>query len=839
MKYTILVLITLLAALGAEAQPVDSTLKLKVHGVCGLCKARIEKAVKVKGVRRADWDMASQELTVTYDPLKISREKIIGKVTATGHDTEFSKAENFVYDELPECCRYRDEEQDHAEAVNSENSVQGNVLAGNPQGGLYPLTGATVQWLGTDKSVMTDKHGFFSIPLGNDSLLIVSHAGFVADTIPVSQPDNLHIVLGTVPDLQAVVFTSRRRSIYINSKDPFRIANISEHELQKAACCNLSESFETNPSVDVQYNDAVTGSRQIQLLGLAGIYTQLTVENLPGPRGLSTPLGLNSIAGPWVESIQLSKGTGSVVNGFESIAGQINVELKKPEGHDEYFINGYINNVTKTDINVNITRKINDTWSAVLLLHDDFQYRKMDQNGDGFRDLPTGNLFSAFNRLHYNKNGISSEFGFKILNDRRVGGELDFRPSQKLTAERYGIGINTSRYEAFLKAGYIFPDKKYKSVGIQLSGSFHDIDAYYGIRPYTGRQDNFFSNLIYQNSFGNTAHKFRTGISFTADRYREVFEVNKYLRNESTGGLFYEYTYGVDKLSLVAGGRVDRNSLFGWFVTPRINARYSPWESTSIRISAGRGQRTANIFAENISSFISSRYLVIEPSNPGGAYGMNPEVSWNKGISIDQKFKLLKRQASASVEFFRNDFSNQVVTDLEEPGIVRFYNLRGKSFSNSLQAELNFMAAKNLDIRLAYRWFEVRTTYGNNLLSKPFNARHRAFTNLAYATGRFKFDMTYNYTGAKRLPAGNTLNNTFGKVAYSPAYHLLNAQVSSSLGKSKKLDVYVGGENLTNFFQRESIIGTESPFGNRFDASMIWGPVSGRMIYGGFRYTIK
>jgi outer membrane receptor for ferrienterochelin and colicin len=618
---------------------------------------------------------------------------------------------------------------------------------------------------------------------------------------------------------------------------------MSERELYKAACCNLSESFETNPSVDVSYNDAVTGSKQIQLLGLSGNYTQLTVENLPGPRGIATSLGLNSIAGTWVESIQLTKGIGSVANGYESIAGQINVELKKPENSERLYANAHINDFGKTDFNLNISQKLGKNWSTGLLLHDDFlSNRQLDFNKDGFRDLPTGNQFSAINRWKYdNGKGFLTQFGIKALNDTRTGGEIAFKPSaDKYTTNHYGLGINTKRYEAFAKIGYVFPEKKYKSIGLQLSGFDHRQDSYFGLTNYNAWQQNFYANLIYQSIIGTTIHKFRTGVSFLYDRYNENLKSLQYGRREIVPGAFFEYTFTPsEKLSIVAGLRGDHNSLFGFFLTPRLHVRYEPVPGTTIRLSAGRGQRTANIFAENTGVFASSRQIYIITSNAGKAYGLDAEVAWNKGISIDQKLRLFQRDALLSIDFFRNDFTNQVVVDLEDPGEIRFYNLQGKSYSNSLQAELHVEPLKKLELRLAYRYFDVKTTYNGKLLQRPLTATNRAFSNLAYTINGWKFDYTINYNSRKRIPGTASNPAQYQRVNYSPSYFLMNSQVSKTIGKKHPMDFYIGVENLTNYFQKDVIIAADQPFSQYFDASIVWGAITGRMFYLGWRYKIK
>lgn len=867
MKTFFLCVLTLLIINISNAQQkpaADTTVAFKVYGACEQCKDRIEKAIKIKGLKNGEWDVESKLLTVTYDPIKTSLQKIQNRVVAVGHDIETKKANISVYEALPACCHYRemeDEAMDHGTAASDnkltdelspglqgtnadEHTIKGVVLESNKQGVFRPLSGASIIWLNSGLGTSTDSSGVFSIKHnGADSRLVVSYAGYNPDTISISNTHELKIVLASNNQLKEVLITSKQRSTYLAALSPVRTQIMNERELFKAACCNLSESFETNPSVDVSYNDAVTGSKQIQLLGLSGNYTQLTVENLPGPRGIATPLGLNSIAGPWIESIQLTKGTGSVANGYESIAGQINVELKKPEKAEQVFANAYINDFGKTDLNLNLAKKIGTKWSTVLLLHDDFNKNKtIDFNKDGFRDLPTGNQFSMVNRWKFEDGkGWITQFGIKVLTDKKTGGQTNFDESKdKFTDNSYGLGINTNRYEGFAKIGYVFPEKKYKSIGLQLAGISHQQNSYFGLTKYDATQQNFYSNLIYQSIINNTNHKFRTGVSFLYDKYNEDFNASNFKRKEIVPGAFFEYTYDYrNKLTVVAGLRTDHNSLFGWFVTPRLNLRYEPIKGTSIHISAGRGQRTANIFAENNSVLVSARAVQIINPSLGKAYGLEPEVAWNKGISIDQKFKLFTRDAMFSIDYFRNDFTNQVITDLEDARTVKFYNLKGKSYSNSLQAELSLEPLRKLDLRLAYRYFDVKATYNGQLLQRPLTAANRAFANLAYAIGGWKFDYTINYNGKKRIPS--TLSNPaeYQRAAYSPDYTLMSAQITKTFGKKNPMDFYIGAENITNFFQKDVIVSADQPFSNYFDASLVWGPVTGRMFYAGWRLKIK
>jgi len=828
---------TTLIAQDAKNEKFTSTV-FKVFGACEECKDRIELAIKVRGVRLGIWNVETKMLILEYDSTVISLEKIQNKIVAVGHDLETKKANDKVYNNLDACCHYREMAEEEVKRV------KGVVLQENAKGKFEPMPNASVYWLGTRKGVITDSLGVFEINTDTSTQqLIISYTGFKADTLTVVHANDLKVIMASKGQLNEVTIFSRQLGSFIPYLNPIRTQVMTGAELLKAACCNLSESFETNPSVDVSYNDAVTGSKQIQMLGISGNYTQLTVENLPGPRGLATPLGLNSIAGPWIESIQLTKGTGSVVNGFESIAGQINVELKKPESAEKLLGNIYVNDQGKTDLNLNVATKLNEKWATALLLHDNFMNNALDMNMDGFKDMPTGNTFSLVNRYKYdNSNGVLAQFGVKVLNDQKVGGETSFNEnSDKYTQNRYGLAINTQRYELFGKLGYVFPQQKFKSIGLQFNASDYQQASYFGLTNYNANQQSFFTNLIYQSIINSTIHKFRTGFSFQYDKYNEDYNLNSYVRKEIVPGTFFEYTYTPnDQWSLVAGIRGDNNNIYGSFITPRLNIRYEPVIGTVFRLSAGKGQRTANIFAENNSLFVSQRSLMIMGQNNSGAYSLNPEISWNKGISLDQKFNVFNNPATLSLDYFRNDFKNQVVVDIESAKKIHIYNLAGKSYSNSFQAEVNMTPFTKLDIRVAYRYFDVKQTYSGNLLDRPFIAKHRAFLSVDYATNNdWKFNYTVTFNGKKRIVNPYESYVSFIPPTSSPSYYLMNAQVSKSFGNNNLMDIYVGVENISNFFQQNTILSADDPFGPNFDASMIWGPVTGRMLYVGWRIKIK
>ncbi len=707
---------------------------------------------------------------------------------------------------------------------------------------MQPLPGANIFWLGTDIGVATDMDGGFQIPITNQSSkLAVSFIGYLPDTVEVLDASFLTIELTSGTMLENVHVVHRRKAMEFSFLDPAKVEKINEKELLKAACCNLSESFETNPSVDVAFSDAVTGTRQIQMLGLAGPYTQITRENMPYIRGLASSYGLTFVPGTWVEGMQLSKGAGSVVNGFESIAGQINIELRKPEDSEKMYLNFYGSQGARLEANANFTTAINDQWSTTLLLHGKTNQRKMDRNSDGFLDEPNGNQVIALNRWKYlGDNGLRVQFGINGTSIDNVGGQTAFeRKTDALSTQHWGMQLNIQRLEGWLKIGKVFEDIPWRSWAIQVSGSKHQQDSYFGLRTYLASQNSLYSNFLYQSIIGNTHHQVLVGLSLQHDGYVEEFEEILFDRTETVPGGFFEYTYGGhDKFSFVGGIRADHHNHYGFFITPRLHLRYAFADDLIWRASAGRGQRTANIFAENNGLMASARAFHILNDDSQKPYGLEPEIAWNAGTNIIYTFQNGQHPGSLSFDLYHTIFQNQIVIDLDQsPSEVLFYNLSGKSFATSFQAQLDLEIITRFDLRLAYRFYDVRTTYSGDLLEKPLVSKNRFFLNLAYSTLRnWAFDYTINWQDQKRLPYTGTNPAAYQLAQRSPGFLVMNVQVSKNW--QQKFEVYLGAENLLNFRQDNPILASEDPFGSYFDSSLIWGPVFGRNIYMGMRYRI-
>lgn len=765
-------------------------------------------------------------------------------------------------------------------------TVGGIVVEKDASGGKSGLPGANVFWLGTTQGTFTNEAGKFTLSRSGDKQdqLVVSLMGYRKDTVTVpAAKGRLEIELRPdIQNLSEVEISGKPDNTFISKLNARPTTVITTGELQRAACCNLAESFETNASVDVSYSDALSGARQIQLLGLSGIYSQIMTENVPLIRGLATPFGLNYIPGSWMESIQIAKGTSSVVQGYESITGQINVEYKKPEDTEKFFLNLYGNSNLRMEANADGAVRINDKLSTSVLIHAATSQYAFDRNiihtdtsdkPDGFMDLPKITTITAMNRWDYIiPNKWVSRFGIKYLYEDRNGGQMDFDKSTWNTdtagittdAKKYGIGVKTNRLEVFWKNGtFIGPGGK-SSLGLILSGINHQQDAFYGINLYHGHEQNFNANLLFTTSFNGNRHRISAGASYFVDDYSENFIQTRleyryqalppgsqvtnadlftlvgdslftYLldRNEWDAGAFLEYTFEIhEKFALIAGARGDYNSRFGYLFTPRLHLRANLTKTTTVRASVGKGYRSPNLLAENSAVFVSQRVLFFAPD-------LGIEEAWNFGLNFTWNFTLFKEKAEFSVDAYRTSFVKQVIADQDSmPAAVYFYGLNGKSYANSAQVQFTFSPVRNFSVTAAFRYNDVKVTEGGELRQKSMVNQYKGLLSLGYATRfeKWKFDLTGQLNGPARIPDTDKMPSFLQRPGWSPVWFNLLGQVTK---KFKHFDIYLGGENLTNFRQNDPIAEYWKPFHTHFDASMAWGPVAGITVYAGIRLKIK
>ncbi len=713
------------------------------------------------------------------------------------------------------------------------------------------LCGANVYWAETAMGMATDENGVFDFGRSkNSDRLVASFIGFKNDTVVVAPGrTRVDFILTESTDMDIdICVVERRRGLL---KPRFAVENsdmISAVELTRAACCNLGESFTTNPSVDVSYSDAATGARQIRLLGLSGTYVQMLTENVPNYRGASSPYGLGYVPGPWMQSIQVSKGASSVKNGYESITGQINIEFKKPQADPALHVNLFTATSGKyeanADGNIHLTRRL----STAILAHYEDASMEHDRNKDGFMDMPKLRQYNLQNRWAWMGDRYIFQAVVKGLKEERVSGQTDHggAMSHEVSGNRpahfYRIGIETDRYETFVKNAYIFNKERNANIALILAGSLHKMRADYGEETYDVDQKNGYASLMFESDFGEH-HSISIGASMNYDDYDETLPMNRFFAAESPSafrgkssetvpGAYVQYTYRwQERWTLMGGFRVDHSDVYGTFYTPRAHLKFAPNDIFSLRASAGKGYRTSHPLAENNFLLASARRISMDA-------GTFLEEAWNYGASVAFNIPLFDKPLALNAEYYYTDFLHQMVVDLDtDAHAIAFTDLQGDSYSHTVQLEATYPVFRGFTLTGAYRLTDARTTYGEKLLRRPLTGRYKGLLTASYQTPLelWQFDVTLQFNGGGRMPA--PYEHPDGMLSWNhryQAFEQLGAQVTRTF---RHWSVYIGGENLTDFRQKHPIVGTSDPWGKDFDATMVWGNVEGIMGYIGVRFN--
>lgn len=697
-----------------------------------------------------------------------------------------------------------------------------------------PIYNAKVRLIQSREGAYTEEDGTFDLilPKTLPDTMVISAIGFVSDTVIVTKKDRFagfQITLFSDQLLPEIIIAAKRSAHSILRLKVLHVENISSDELKKAACCNLSESFETNASVDVNITDAVSGAKKIQMMGLDGVYTQIQFENIPYLRGLESSFGLNSMPGTWVESIQITKGTGNVVNGYESMAGLVNIELKKPREMERLYLNGYVNRFGRAEVNMNSGFRIGKKWSSGWFAHASIVPFVVDENNDGFRDIPNGSNLAFFNRYDYQGKKMEAKLGFNAYWDQRLGGQTSFGGTN--FTEAYGVLIDSRHIDVFAKTGF-FLKKPLHSIGIVYNAKYQTVDATFGVRQFKGTEKRGYVNAIYDGIINNSTHKFKVGASGVYSDITQQMDTLNDDRLEIVPGVFGEYTYSGARLSAVAGLRGDYHNIYGFQYAPRLHLKYAVTERLDLRGTIGKGWRVPNYMIDNVSLLATGRSWIAPDT-------ISPEVSWNVGGSIIQRFRIWKNAGSITADFYHTEFENQMIVDRDANiNAIVFKSLDGTSYSNSLQVELAYSAGKRFDFRFAYKWLDVKAMYGGILQTKVMVPTHRGFFNLGYKSRnkRWLVDGTVSVFGESRLPQNALPGGGITSDGFSQVYSMLSGQITHVF---HRWEFYVGGENLGNYTQRNPIIDAENPFSSTFDATRVWAPVVGMNIYAGFRFSIK
>ena len=755
-----------------------------------------------------------------------------------------------------------------------------------------PLAGASVYWAGTTIGASTDAQGAFLLHRvkGYDKL-VASYLGFVNDTLDVKNGvDKVAFALRSEGvALEGVVVEGNLSGNFVKRDGIVKGEMISFAGLCKMACCNLAESFENSASVTVGYSDAISGARQIKMLGLAGTYTQILDENRPIMRGLSAPYGLSYTPGMWLNSIQVSKGVASVTAGHEAITGQINLEHRKPTDDERLFVNLYLDDELRPEANISTAFPVtkDKKLSSVILLHGsmDTDARKMDHNHDGFRDLPKSDQINVANKwLYAADNGTQVRWGWKFVQENRLGGMLDYKNTRTMREAMekdwdwragdkkmplYGSHIRNRNANGYFKVGMpVGPavydpdeqDEMRSNLAFVADFDHFSEDAYFGLNDYTGNQNSLALNLMYNHYFTYRSSLI-VGVQGHLDYYREKLlnptpwiaanSVRNYDfdRNEREGGAYAEYTYAIkDKFSVVAGLRGDYNHYYDrFFLTPRGHLKWNITPSTTLRASGGLGYRSTNVITDNIGVLATGREIRLADFRNGrleyvDLNGLDRmEKALTVGGSLTQTFGLVNPgDATLSFDYFRTQFYNSVVADQEMyADRIVFYDTDGRSYTDTYQIDFSWSPVERLDIFATFRYTDSEMTIrradgGTARVERPLVSQYKTLLNIQYATKfrRWVFDATAQLNGPARIP---TQTGDLDDSYYSPRYPMFFAQVSRKVGK---FDIYAGCENIADYRQKDPILNAQDPYDYKFNSMNVWGPLMGRKFYVGLRFNL-
>jgi hypothetical protein len=712
-----------------------------------------------------------------------------------------------------------------------QETIRGYVLDKNNQ----PLPGANVLFPDSKTGAVSDGDGLFQIDRksGADSILVVSHIGYQTKNISVRSFGNqIKIYLDEGSELEEVVVSGKTPGIVKSRTSLLQTETITTSELYRAACCNLSESFETNPSVDVSYSDAVTGAKQIQLLGLAGKYVQMLTENYPNFRGPASVYGLDYIPGPWMESIQISKGSASVKNGYESLTGQMNVEYKKPQKADPLSLNFFTSDAGRYEGNADAAFILNNKLSTGVFLHYSTEQMEHDENDDSFLDMPKKHQFNVMNRWAYESERHHSIFGVRFVRDYRTSGQTPGTLNDR-SLTPYEITVNANRVEFFTKNAHLLNEQGQSNIALIFTGSYQEQKSRYGTNIYNVYANNLYASLMYETELSEE-HRLSTGLSMNFDKFEQTVRLANPLAGqpseEATTGAYAEYTFKTDKFVASAGLRGDYSSLFKKaFVTPRLHFKYMPAGWVNMRVSAGKGYRTVFVMPENSFYLASNRRFEI-------ASGLKQESAWNYGANVSFYIPVNHRELTLSGEWYHTNFNNQVVADVDsDVHAVRFYNSK-KSYANSIQVEASCPVFEGFNILAACRWTDAKAEYGGKMMKTPLTSDYKAMITASYETPlkKWVFDFTTQFNGGGRMPLPDATNPLWNS-SFDP-FTLLSAQITKNF---RRWSLYAGAENIAGFTQKNPVISSENPYSGDFDATMAWGPTVGRKFYAGVRFHLE
>ncbi len=734
----------------------------------------------------------------------------------------------------------------------SAQTLTGKVFGGSAEAKEI-VPGAVVRWLTGGGGTAANENGVYRLPAAQtpDRRIIISAAGYRNDTLDAGDKTYFSVTLQQSAMALTGVEIRDVRGTYISTLSVAQTEVITARELSKAACCDLAGCFGTQASVQPQTTNVVTNAQELRILGLSGVYNQVLFDGQPLLAGAAFTYGISTFPGTLVENIFVSKGATSVLQGFESISGQINLIPVSPEKADPLYLNAYINFFGEKHLNAQVATPVGKSkkWHALLSLHTVQRAGRFDRNHDGFLDLPLLTRYAVYNKWSYGNErnrGGWAQIGLRFVKEQRIGGQVRFDAgTQEGSPEIYGQTVRYNQSEAYLKAGWRFNNRQ--AVSINASGQGHHQHSWAGTTRYTAGQ--LTGNIRIQHEVQwAKAHELKWGFSY---RYQNLDETvaftqnspgrsyagnyaGNYATNLRVPGVFGEHSWRwkEGKIVLLTGARLDHHQQWGAFFTPRSLLRWDLGKWGIFRASAGTGWRQVSLFSEQTALLVSSRNIVF-------AEGLRPEQAANWGLSHSYSYTAGRLSGTVTGDFYRTVFSNQFFPEYDViPNAVVIRNFGGISRSNGLQLEATAVWNKRLEGRVAYNYLEVYRTQNGAKTALPFNPRSRAMAALSYRTAgdRWQADANVHWFDRMRLPDTRSNPEAYQRPLHSTPYATLNIQGTF---RWKALELYTGCENVTGFVQPNPIISAQNPFGPYFDISSVWGPVRGREFYLGVKWRIK
>lgn len=708
-----------------------------------------------------------------------------------------------------------------------------------------PISGAKLSFGDSGAYVLTDSLGTFAFTQSvKGKFVIVSHPTYLNDTVRLDKRNFYTIVLNEFQTITGV-------KVKAESEKNLALKGISSHtevigqgDLKKTACCDLAGCFETQGTVQPMTTNIITNAKELRILGLSGVYNQVLTEGIPMMYGLAYTYGISSFPGTLIDNIFVSKGTNSVLQGFESVVGQVNVIPKSPDRSEKFLYNSYINSFGENQHNLNY-RIGKGKWNNLTSIHVVQPASKWDRDKDEFLDLPLLQRYLVYNKLKYGdeyKGNFYAILGLKAYNEIRYGGQWNFNPTSDLgSVSVYGQSVKFNQFDGYFKAGYKLNEDR--RISWMNSAQTHDQNSWFGSVNYRARQFQAYSNLQFEQNW-NGSHEFKSGVSLRVLNMNERISFSDttlkrtyagtYIKKEMIPGVFAENTFKWrgDIITLITGVRADHHNLFGWKVTPRAMLKYDVTDKAIMRMSAGTGWRTVNLFSENIGLLVSSRDIVFKEP-------LKEESAFNWGVNFLQRFKKKHFEGFFTIDFYQTRFQNQFFPDYDsEPTKALIYNFSGHSISNGFQTDWNVKVKKLVELKAAYNFLDVYRIINSEKYILPFNAKHKLLIAVSYLpkSKKWRADVNVHWFGKQRLPDTENYPELFRQSSQSKSYTTFNLQLTKTW---KKFEFYGGCENIFDYRQLRPIVSWQDPNSPYFDTSFNWGPTRGREAYIGFRYIVK